>query len=319
MPHGWLKHESRIVGRKASRGGSSHGNNNNSSKHRSRQEADAPSRVFRVTKPSKRNNIRCFIEEDYEELDEGYLEQTQLQVQVHEDYRTAKNVFNDEKECPICYEVRPLISLMKKCNHPSACRECLHEIYVSQAQENVSNFPLQCYHPGCSKSILALQLISHDIFNTEEQLQKHYRFSTLAKAYSNDNTRMIVHCPDCDFPKLVTHQEKVNCKRCNTKFGITYTDTYHNKHKKVPTIKHDKNSTIKALEAVRRDDIGYNYGWTKCPRCKVIISKGDGCNHMTCVCGKEFYWDEVIVHGSFKEEFRPKVKMVVAEKTFISY
>ena len=27
-----------------------------------------------------------------------------------------------------------------------------------------------------------------------------------------------------------------------------------------------------------------------CPGCKLIISKGNGCNHMTCVCGKAFDW-----------------------------
>ncbi len=295
MPRGWLKQKSRAVGKKASRGGSSHSCSNNQ---------DASSRQ----RNRLRNDICSLIEEDcvYEEHDEEFLEQ----VQVH-DYRITSKSVNDDKECPICCETRPLISLMKKCNHPSACRECLHEIYVSQAQENVSNYPLQCYHPGCSKPILASQLISHDIFYTEDELQKHHRFSTLAKAYSNANTRMIVHCPDCDFPKLVSNQEKVNCKRCKTKFEIKYAD----KHKKrMPTMNHDKKSTIQALEALEKDDIGLNYGWTKCPACKMIVSKGNGCDHMTCVCGKEFYWNEVTVHGVPEDLFRPKLKMVVAER-----
>lgn len=297
MPRGWLKHESRTVGRKASRGGSSHRSNDNSSKQRNRLQNDV---------------ICSLVEEEYvyEEYDDTFLEQDQ--IQMHDDYRTTSKSINDEKECPICCETRPLISLMKKCNHPPACRECLHEIYVSQAQENVSKYPLKCYHPECSKPILASQLMHHDIFYTEEELQKHHRFCTLAKAYSNANTRMIVHCPDCDFPKLVTNQEKVNCKRCKTKFEIKYTDTNQTKHKKMTTLKHDKKSTIQALEALDKDEKGFNYGWTKCPACKMIVSKGNGCNHMTCVCGKEFYWDEVTVHGGPKDQFRPKLQMVVA-------
>lgn len=193
---------------------------------------------------------------------------------------------NDDKkesECPICCEVRPLISLMKKCKHPPACRECLHEIYVSQAQQNVSNYPLQCYHPECTKPILASQLINHGVFRSDEEIQKHHRLSMLSKAYS-DSGRLVAHCPDCDFPRLVRNQEKAHCKKCGSNFEITR------------DANHSKKSTIEALKAIKRDKIGHNYGWTFCPGCKMIVSKGDGCDHMTCVCGEEFYWDEVAVN-----------------------
>mmetsp|Transcript_8340 Transcript_8340/g.4954 ORF Transcript_8340/g.4954 Transcript_8340/m.4954 type:complete len:299 (+) Transcript_8340:78-974(+) len=290
MPRGWLKNKSRRVGKKASRGGSSH--NNNASKQRNCEEIDA-SRAFRPTRHSKPHRVNQI----HEEQSVSCLSVEDFVYEHDEECAGTKpstSPIHDEKECPICCEIRPLVSLMKKCNHPPACRECLHEIYVSQAQENVSNYPLQCYHPECSKPILASQLISHSIFGSEKEIQKHYRFSLLAKAYSDFNTRMLVHCPDCDFPKLVYKQERVHCKKCKSKFEVTY------------DAKHNKLSTIKALEAMKKDNIGYNEGWTFCPGCKMIVSKGEGCYHMTCVCGEEFYWDEVTI--------KPNVKMVVAER-----
>jgi len=295
MPRGWLKHKSRTVGKKASRGGSSH---HSSSKH--------PTRPTRHPKPRRAGGIQeqgasCLIEEvssrgsdpyftDDEELVYEYSPNNGTSCSTETPRIKCVSV---KEECPICCEIRPLISLMKKCKHPPACRECLHEIYVSQAQENVSNYPLQCYHPQCTKPILASQLISHGIFRSDEELQKHYRFSLLAKAYSRSD-KMVAHCPDCDFPKLVSYQDRAQCWKCRGKFEITH-DANHN-----------KSSTIQALQAIKTDNIGHNDGWTYCPGCKMIVSKGWGCNHMTCVCGEEFYWDEVTVN--------PTIKVAVAER-----
>ena len=49
-------------------------------------------------------------------------------------------------------------------------------------------------------------------------------------------------------------------------------------------------TTIAAVEAMGNDAFGRNDGWAKCPRCKIVISKGDGCDHMHCVCGMDFSW-----------------------------
>lgn len=47
---------------------------------------------------------------------------------------------------------------------------------------------------------------------------------------------------------------------------------------------------IKVIGGIQSDDIGRNDGWARCPHCRIMISKGDGCSHMSCVCGKEFQW-----------------------------
>ena len=35
----------------------------------------------------------------------------------------------------------------------------------------------------------------------------------------------------------------------------------------------------------------------RCPKCDVLIEKNNGCNHIKCFCGGEFYWDKVPVPG----------------------
>jgi len=35
-----------------------------------------------------------------------------------------------------------------------------------------------------------------------------------------------------------------------------------------------------------------------CPSCKAPIEKNGGCNHMTCRCGHEFYWNTLLPYGS---------------------
>jgi len=51
-------------------------------------------------------------------------------------------------------------------------------------------------------------------------------------------------------------------------------------------------ATIRALENMGSDNIGMNDGWARCPRCSILISKGDGCEHMWCTyCDYGFDWD----------------------------
>ena len=106
-------------------------------------------------------------------------------------------------------------------------------------------------------------------------------------------TLEVAHCPFCDHPRRFldgkSHERKTRrgntdvsarvfaCKNCTKTFAVE--DSF--------------SSTIDAVEAFEEDEHGdADEGWVRCPRCKIIISKGDGCWHMTCVCGEEFYWDE---------------------------
>ncbi|KAJ1414131.1 hypothetical protein B484DRAFT_308088, partial [Ochromonadaceae sp. CCMP2298] len=35
---------------------------------------------------------------------------------------------------------------------------------------------------------------------------------------------------------------------------------------------------------------GMDHSVVSCPTCGITLAKGDGCNTVTCVCGKQFSW-----------------------------
>eukprot|EP01083_Nonionella_stella_P103302 294874_1 len=188
MPRGWLKHKSRRVGRKASRGGSSHFQK----KQKARipvcpgpAEIESPVHkppITGTTKHSKAANVN-FDGDDhtyYGSSDDSFDYADEYVAASSKGPTSDKDTIIMAEECPICCETRPLITLMKNCKHPPACRECLHEIYVNQAQQDVKNYPLQCYHPTCKKEVSAPVLKNRSIFCAENELKKHHRFANLA-------------------------------------------------------------------------------------------------------------------------------------------
>jgi predicted RNA-binding Zn-ribbon protein involved in translation (DUF1610 family) len=126
------------------------------------------------------------------------------------------------------------------------------------------------------------QLQFHRLVRTDEELSKHYRMTVLSKSYRVGN--ITVHCPMCDFPRSYRDESRADrirvfaCKNCGMNFA-SGTGLYQ---------------TIKAVEDFKPDSMGINDGWGRCPSCRIIISKGDGCDHIACVCGQHFYWRDAL-------------------------
>jgi hypothetical protein len=195
--------------------------------------------------------------------------------------------FTQEKlsECVICCEQAPLIKLMKNCQHPDACRDCLRKIYVSNAQKDVKSYPLKCFDPLCRLLIRDICFAEKGIIENEKEMAKHHRLATLAKAYRVPGS-IPLHCPDCDHPRLV-NKEKMRfglhvftCLNCAGNFAADSTGAVLDE------------MTVLVLEKLPADDYGQNEGWAVCPKCRVLISKGYGCDHMVCICGHNFGWEE---------------------------
>jgi len=286
MPRGWLKHQDRAVGKRASRGGSS-------SRYSKQKEGNQENR------PKPRRN-RCRLQninvgKNEEELSwrrngDIYMRDSHEELSSSDKYISSfsKNKDAVAKECQICYEIRPLVSLSNKCNHEPVCHGCLREMYVNQAQRDVSNYPLRCFHPSCRKVVNSGQLIKNNLFYSKKELTKHYRLEILRQAYSS--SKDIVHCPQCEFPRIVNLQNIVSCRQCKIVYRVG-DDTHSNMF-----------TTIASIESIESDKMGSNDGWAHCPRCKMIISKGAGCGHMTCFCGEEFSWIKAL------DEKKPPLK-----------
>mmetsp|Transcript_50973 Transcript_50973/g.75633 ORF Transcript_50973/g.75633 Transcript_50973/m.75633 type:complete len:348 (-) Transcript_50973:116-1159(-) len=181
--------------------------------------------------------------------------------------------------CPICFETRhtPLMPLVKNCNHPpAACRECLREIYIHQAPQNVSNYPLRCYYPSCDRRVRETQLIHHDLIESNAELAKYRRLVLIAKA--NRNRGMYVYCPNCDLPHSMKKFSNsrcwprvMSCKQCNTEFLYEKGGGQCSKEDLL---------ALKQLFQQEEEAI------IQCKRCYMLVTKKKGgCDKVKCRCG----------------------------------
>jgi len=190
---------------------------------------------------------------------------------------------------------------MKGCNHSPTCYECLREIYVKHAQEDISNFPLKCYHPKCGKLVRHTQLVQHQLVQCDKELKKHHRLTTLAKAYKDAVHNMIVNCPDCDTAKIVSNKQKTDpvcCKGCGLRFLVNTTFDDHHQLLKIRENIIETTALDNAL--ANHDKFGFHEGVVRCPKCSIAISKGGGCDHMVCTfCRKHFSWYDISSQRSY--------------------
>jgi uncharacterized CHY-type Zn-finger protein len=129
----------------------------------------------------------------------------------------------------------------------------------------------------------------HGLFKSKKELDKHQGLMAMAKMnrrYTRQDELLMVDCPNCEasriFPRNTIFQSDQDrefaCFTCHKRFTIS------------PLY-----ATIRALERMEADDSGRNDGWARCPRCSILISKGDGCPHMICgYCDHELSFDEAV-------------------------
>ena len=281
MPMGYLKHNQDEVGKKIARGGSSHKNVSSCKKSSNHVGYDL-SEDFILPAPLKK---------------EGRCNGAGVKP-------TERLVSPPMAECTICFEIRPIIMMSNACTwHGGACFECSRRIYVMDAQKDQSNYPLQCYHPQCQVGIKWGQLYKHGLIQSKAEKDKYHEMmnknkleqlriiaqkqfeKTRAKfaeqVKSRDNL-VSVSCPHCDKPKLLKRKDIASdkvfqCQHCKHSYLVS-----------------PDYATIAAIERCQgKDRVGdFSSGWAKCPSCGVIISKGYGCDHMSCFCGHSFSWTQ---------------------------
>lgn len=277
MPRGWQKHASKHFGSKIRRGGSSHNENR---KYLTVQRALEYGRKLKACHRID-DEVMDYYDSAYF-FDEYYDEEEYDQVDDNESdsIETSTQSSRKEEYCPICCEVtsEPLFNLMRNCNHPPACKSCYQKIYVTEAQKDVSNYPLTCFFPSCNIHVALSQLERHGLVKNDKERRKHQHLSAMASAYQKPDKYKLANCPKCDCGNLVRYQQKMHCRACSTMFIVLHDD------------KTQKESTIAVMEEMEQDKFGLNDGWAECPRCKLLISKGFGCDHMICVCGHDFSW-----------------------------
>lgn len=161
----------------------------------------------------------------------------------------------DEDSCLICTEainVRPH-SLLMKCGH-RWCRECINRGFDLACREEQS-FPPRC----CDRITLqdALPFLRPDLVDRFRQREQEL----------GTNDRLYCHRPSCQQILLRT-VKTVHCFACGS---ITCAECKGEGHEGLCT---------------NRDDEGFKAavsaaGFQQCRRCKRMVEKSGGCNHIT--------------------------------------
>jgi len=140
-----------------------------------------------------------------------------------------------DSQCYLCGKPGKFEKLFRGCKHESACHSCLRNCYVIQAQ-NVTQYPLQCFHPECNLVLRSTQI--ERFVQSEQELEKYHSLSMRAKTHKvqlGDNWQEILEalgealaineickCPGCNM--LVTKNggcDHMSCI-CGTEFNWCY-------------------------------------------------------------------------------------------------
>lgn len=156
----------------------------------------------------------------------------------------------------------------------------------------------------CFENYLAIRMDAGYQFNCPEPECKHifsgrelagFMFGEFGKRLSNYLSQQVVSklfplkCVHCTSEWTVSKKPNNPCVFCETcvNFFCSECNTNWHEGKKCPP--------KKVTFDLRIDEDQDKYG--NCPKCQQLINKGDGCDHVKCPCGFEFWWKT-------KEEFK---------------
>ncbi|CAK70958.1 unnamed protein product (macronuclear) [Paramecium tetraurelia] len=169
-------------------------------------------------------------------------------------------------QCPICQEYKG-DNFDLECKH-RFCRNCLEQYLNVKIDEGIV-MHIRC--PSCSYTISYEEVVQ---IIQKLKLAKFEKFRTQYKGENNPSMR---HCPNksCDLYVLLDTDRCICgqeiCKDCGNE-------------------SHGFSSCNKLMDEIfvldsRQEKI------QRCPKCKIIVQKEGGCNHMTCKrCQYQFCW-----------------------------
>jgi IBR domain, a half RING-finger domain/IBR domain/RING-type zinc-finger len=198
-----------------------------------------------------------------------------LMKKARSSQQLAANI-TDSPDCPICYcDVENPVSF--KCGH-SYCQGCF-DLYVESSLGSRSA-PLSC--ATCNTKI-DLSIL--------RPLQSFDELLSIAFAnYVSSNPTLYSYCPTPDCPQIYqigSAGTVVQCSECLTHI-CTFCKIEWHEGMSCEEVQEDRDPTSQEKKNVQ---LMSELGIKPCPRCKTLIEKIAGCNHVTCSgCKTHLCW-----------------------------
>ena len=245
-------------------------------------------------------NYDLLVEEWFDNMEKikisSHIEQSAESIKKITEFISNNNITSDT--CPVCFsELEKDNSLSLKCNH-QICNEC----YVEYIKNKLITDPINILQTPCPLNGCNLY-ITRTIYKkciTELKYKIIFAKSIIRNFLITNKEIKTCPNPKCNLSIRVQNAipKEIKCK-CGQIFCFSCLEESH-----FPCDCFMAKEWKNFGEKFGRDE----YVWVKketkaennfivtehvkyCPKCKLIIEKNQGCNHMTCPCGYQFCWN----------------------------
>ncbi|XP_047069314.1 E3 ubiquitin-protein ligase RNF14-like [Lolium rigidum] len=213
-------------------------------------------------------------------------------IMRYNDDKRHEAFLHDIHDCMICFSEYPGVDfIMLPCHH-LFCRKCM-QTYCKMHVKEGTVLKLTCPDTTCGG------IVSPNILKTLLEEKEFERWEGLLLQRTLDAMNDLVYCPRCETACLEDECNDAVCPSCLFSFCTLCTNHRHvgkecmtaeerirmlEERLKSRKLQSDqkKIDEARSLQTIMRDA-------KQCPRCKIAISKIEGCNKMSCTnCGHYF-------------------------------
>ncbi|XP_006364589.1 probable E3 ubiquitin-protein ligase RNF217 [Solanum tuberosum] len=184
--------------------------------------------------------------------------------------------------CDICMETKVTNEMFKleNCSDHSFCTDCLAQYIQSMIQDHI--FSVTCPGLKCCATIEPVScksIIPENVFEKWEGGLSESALLDCEKFYCpyKDCSELLIYDHDQDIIECVCPVcHRLLCAACGVPWHTGFDcDKFQNDEK-------NREDDLKV------EELASSSKWMKCPHCKHIVQKADGCIHITCRCGSQF-------------------------------
>ena len=206
------------------------------------------------------------------------LKQTNLKTICVERVRYWKEMLRNPFDCTVCMEIcRPGDSaeyLLRKCpptckHYTNVCKKCYADYckqYLNDSH-NVREDGIPCMQKSVCKTSILLDTMALVLTKTELTKMRYITLSVAVKKDPSSKWCSNKHCID----GIASELNGIGvCNRCSS---LTCCDCGQPDH---------RGQTCEALRDKGLLTLKKTKGWQDCPKCKTLVEKISGCDHMDC-------------------------------------